>query len=345
MQKRALTLVIPGLLGPWPNPAHTAPALNRLPALEKLLSRAQQMPVVGPTGQLNYETLLCHLFGLPTDAELPIAALTQPVDCGQTETGFCLRADPVFLQADMYRLVLQPAPALSQTEADQLGAAFNSSFAESGIRLETPQPARWYLHCQEPPSPALRTTPISAALGQDITPLLPSGPDARRWHALLTECQMLLHNHPLNRARENQGHAMVNSVWLWGGGSLPATAPQTPYAELFGNDILLRGLARWTGLAINPLPDNGRECLELTAGNGLVVLTDLLAAVQSQDQPHWYELLQTVEQHWFIPLLSALRQQRLDTLNILACDGRQFAVKRANLRYFWRKSHALAHWL
>ncbi|MEZ5590479.1 MAG: hypothetical protein R3F53_07125 [Gammaproteobacteria bacterium] len=75
------------------------------------------------------------------------------------------------------------------------------------------------------------------------------------------------------------------------------------------------------------------------------MLTDLLAAVQSQDQPHWYELLQAVEQHWFVPLLSALRQRRLDTLNILACDGRQFAVKRANLRYFWRRSHVLSHWL
>ncbi|MEZ5590481.1 MAG: hypothetical protein R3F53_07135 [Gammaproteobacteria bacterium] len=76
MQKRAITLVIPGLLGPWPNQAHTAPALDRLPALEKLLSRAQQMPVSSLTGQLNYETVLCHLFGLPTDTELPLAALT-----------------------------------------------------------------------------------------------------------------------------------------------------------------------------------------------------------------------------------------------------------------------------
>lgn len=351
MQKRALTLVIPGLLGPWPKPAHTAPSVNRLPALEKLLSRAQQAPVSGPTGPLkstvgpNYETLLCHLFGLPADAELPLAALTRLVDCGQPETGFWLRADPVFLQADMYRLVLHPAPTLSQDEADRLGAAINHNFAGSGIRLETPQPARWYLHCQKPPSPALRTTPLSTALGQDITSLLPSGPDARRWHALLTECQMLLHNHPCNRVRESQGLPLVNSIWLWGGGNLPASTPNPPYAELFGSDILLRGLARWTGSALNPLPDNGQEYLELSAGNGLIVLTDLLPAVQNQDQQQWYALLQAIEQNWFATLLAALRRQQLETLNILACDGRQFTVRRAGLRHFWRKANALNHWL
>ncbi len=44
-------------------------------------------------------------------------------------------------------------------------------------------------------------------------------PEARRLRILQNEAQMLLHNHPLNDAREAQGLQPVNSVWISGTGS------------------------------------------------------------------------------------------------------------------------------
>jgi len=44
-------------------------------------------------------------------------------------------------------------------------------------------------------------------------------PEGRHLRTLQNEAQMLLHNHPLNDAREAQGHLPVNSVWISGCGS------------------------------------------------------------------------------------------------------------------------------
>ena len=44
-------------------------------------------------------------------------------------------------------------------------------------------------------------------------------PEARGLRTLQNEAQMLLHNHPLNEAREAQGRLPVNSVWISGSGA------------------------------------------------------------------------------------------------------------------------------
>jgi len=313
--------------------------LPQLPALEKLLSRAVQNS--NQSDILCFEATLCGLFGLATTNELPVAALTRPVDGAdgaQAEPGHWLRADPVHLQADLYRLILQAAPPLDPDETAQLRTAFNNSFADSGLSLETPTPTRWYLRCSQ--APALRTCPLSMALGQDIAQRLPQGPDAKHWHALLTECQMLLHQLPLNQARENHGLATVNSLWLWGGGTLPGQAPQAPYEDIYGNEILLRGLTRWRGAALNPLPANATEWLEIATGNSLIVL--VLPSLQQQDGP---ESLVQLEHDWFAPLLRALQRKRIECLQLLPCDGRHFIVQRTRFPAFWRKTRPLAHWL
>ena len=41
----------------------------------------------------------------------------------------------------------------------------------------------------------------------------------------MNEAQMILHTHPVNAEREARGMPAVNSVWLWGGGTLPAITP------------------------------------------------------------------------------------------------------------------------
>src|SRR3546814_7983843 len=41
--------------------------------------------------------------------------------------------------------------------------------------------------------------------------------NARRWRSLLSEAQVVLHNHPWNARREQSGLPPVNSLWFWGG--------------------------------------------------------------------------------------------------------------------------------
>ena len=65
---------------------------------------------------------------------------------------------------------------------------------------------------------------------------------------LLNEIQVLLHQHPLNAARRARGLTPVNSLWLWGGGRLPAVSTSKLHGVI-GDDLLLRALAARAGLA------------------------------------------------------------------------------------------------
>jgi hypothetical protein len=78
---------------------------------------------------------------------------------------------------------------------------------------------------------------------------LPQGAEGRRWRAVLTEIQVLLHQHPLNAERRTRGLPPVNSLWLWGGGRLPARV-SSAFNGVAGDDLLLQALARRAGVAV-----------------------------------------------------------------------------------------------
>ena len=60
-------------------------------------------------------------------------------------------------------------------------------------------------------------------------------PRARRLRTLLNEVQMLLHEHPLNQAREERRQRPLNAVWISGCGRDRGTAPP---ADLVVDDRL-----------------------------------------------------------------------------------------------------------
>ncbi|MBV8603121.1 MAG: hypothetical protein JO224_00395 [Pelomonas sp.] len=63
---------------------------------------------------------------------------------------------------------------------------------------------------------------VERVLARSVEPWMPA---ARRLRTLQNEAQMLLHEHPLNQAREARGRAAVNSIWISGCGASTGTAP------------------------------------------------------------------------------------------------------------------------
>ncbi len=58
-------------------------------------------------------------------------------------------------------------------------------------------------------------------MNRSINSHLPRGDDALAWHRVMNEAQMIMHAHPVTAAREARGAPPANSIWLWGGGTLP----------------------------------------------------------------------------------------------------------------------------
>jgi hypothetical protein len=281
------------------------PPAPRLPALELLLARGRTIAA----DRQSYLEWLAASFGVET---LPAGALTAGAE------GFWLRADPVHLRLLRDRMVLVPVAGLARAEADALVATLNRHFA-GRHEFRAPHPDAWAMRAA--PAPLQARAPQELA-GADVDANLPGAP----WTALLTEIQMALHEHPVNEARE----LPVNSVWLWGAGTLPVAAAG-PWRSVSADDPLAQGLARAARIAgreaarsaeawLAGLPEDGRH---------LAVLEGSAA--------------QALEEAWFAPLLVALRGGRVGMVTLhLPEAGVAVEATRNDLRRFWRRPKMVA---
>jgi hypothetical protein len=305
-----------------------APA-NRLAAAETLIARGRrkQQASVPP------EAWLFERFGARRQRDWPVAPYTLLADGGAPEAYFWMRADPVHLTVARDSLALESAALdVSRPEAEALAGTLNRHFAET-LAFHPLQPERWYVRL--PATAEVDTTPPSAARGRAIEDSLPQGADAMRFHALMNEVQMLLHEHPVNTEREARGAPVINSVWFWGGGKLDAPAAR-PFSTVLAEDPLARGLARSAGAAERRLPDDAETMLsELPAeGKTLVVLDSLPGAALERD--------------WLAPLLAALEEGRIGMLSLYLTGVNsllEVETVRSDLRYFWRTRKPLASYL
>ncbi len=219
---------------------------------------------------------------------LPVAALTRELIAGDAEGASWLSADPAWVQPDLngVRLLACGHLGLSMDSAQALAASLKPVFGDAGMLLELSTPDRWHLRL--PPNAPL---PVFAApeqaMGEDLSQHLPQGQQGRRWRVLLNEIQVILHQHPLNAERRAQGLAPINSVWFWGGGSLPC-ALKSSLAGVVSDDLPLRALAQRAGLVPQARTP---ETVQMATANWLIDLQDLPA---SDLAGSWWPVLQAL---------------------------------------------------
>ncbi len=290
------------------------------PALAMLLGRGRARPHAGA----GLWEALAGLFDVHPPA-LPAAPFSRLVDATDAATAAWLRADPAHVRADPVTARLMACGNLhvSVEETEALARALRPMFGDDGFEFSTPRTDRWYLRLpRETRLPALSSP--DEALGADLKAHLPSGELARRWTRLLNDAQVILHNHPVNAARAAHGLPAVNSLWFWGGGSLPDWA-RSALDAVVTDDPLLTGLARFANVRTQPL-----ESAPAAVGIGARVLVDL-RPVRRVD---------ALEVGWLEPLLRALRAKKLDAIELRAMDGRRVLARPGDLWRVWRRPQA-----
>ena len=287
----------------------------RLPALERLAARAAASKAPAE------EEFLAPLFGLEL-RQLGPAPFMHLSDTGAADGGYRLCADFVHLAPDRDQLVLMPETLLEAAldETAALAAAFNGLYAAEGWRLELCPQGRAYLRCPRPLDVA--THRPDAVAGQAVLEYMPQGTDAVRLKQLMNETQMLFHDHAINRAREDVGRPLINSLWFWGGGVLPKAAVSRVPRRILGDQPLLRGLALWAGR----IP----EAAALAA-----VEDDALLGVSAID-------LRVLERDWLEPLFARLKRGKLKRLTLYLGGFGVFELDTGAARRFWRRSRPLA---
>lgn len=335
-------MFVPGLLGPQPALAQLPSTdLPDLQPLERALSRADRTndPVDDAYAGLF------QLFGIEVDphGDYPAAAVCQSVQQLQLD-GFCLRADPVCLQADMNSAVLRAHQELrlDVNEAEQLVSSLNQHLQEDGLQLIMGQPHHWYLALTEVPD--LQTSPLPALLFQDINSHLPRGEQAGDWRRRMNEIQMLLYDHPVNQQREAEGRLTVNSLWIWGGGHLPE-ASKVKWQQLYSDDWLLDALARFQGITSDDLPESVESMLEHCRGEVLMYIDDCLLPLRQNDPIGWLSAVQQFQSLWLEPLLTALKNNRCTSLTLIPANGQRYSLNRKTLARWWRRRRSIQRWV
>lgn len=343
-----LDLFVPGLLGPVD--ASVAAMLDGQPRaalqpLQRLLRRAR--PARCAPGYL-------HALAERVGAQgLGAAAVTRLADGGTPDGACWLRADPVALQAGLDSATLLTADLdLSAAEVAELVAAANALLADRGLELEPLARDRWYLRLPDSASSAPPDAPPpEEQAGANIATALPPDREAKRWHALATELQMLLHQSAVNAAREAQGRRPINALWLWGAGRLPASGAWRPeLGGVLADEPFARGLGIAAGVPVCPLAPSlaatdaaavataldrldtqRREHAPNRPARLVVVLDQLLRPLRHGDLACWHTGLLAVSQTWLPALEQALRTGRLARLTLFAGRGQRYDIARGRL--------------
>ncbi|MGO4220396.1 phosphoglycerate mutase [Lysobacter sp. TAF61] len=289
------------------------------PATGKALARADRSQAAADPSEEGHAQLARVLDVIPRG--FPVAAAARQRDAGDAANAVWLRADPAYVQPDINGarlLSYGQALGLSADDAAALLRPLKPLFGDAGFPIDAPVPSRWYLRL--PPGAKLPgfTSP-EQALGADMFDQLPEGPEGRRWRALLSEAQVVLHNHPLNAQRSAAGLAPVNSLWFWGAGVLPDHV-RSRFARIASDDETVTALAALAGGQVGARPS-------AWPGEGDDALFDLRDARD----------LALLEQDWFAPLLTALAQGQLDRLQFDFADGVRYDLARGQRWRFWRK--------
>lgn len=343
-----LTLLVPELI--WPEPddrdaldALACPALNTLLARSRLSRRPPQ----------SLEATLTDTFGLPEGA--PYGALRRLGEDGADDaaTGLAadagwMCADPVHLRFQQNQLILADSGSfgIELPEARAIADALNAHFSGLG-QFHVAAADRWYLQLAATSGlEQLDVPPLSAVAGRRVEQQLPSTPQTANLRRLLNEAQMVLHGHPANAAREGAGRLPINSLWLWGAGTLPQTL-SSRFDSVCSSQPLALGLGRAAGIPTQAVPPDAATLLAGSARgkHPLVVLDALLGPVQYQDDDAYRAALLSLETNWFAPLRQALTSGRITRLHLeasTAYGALRWASGRADQWKLWRRAQPLA---
>jgi hypothetical protein len=280
---------------------------QRAPVLERLIARASPAAHV-----MDWRTEAFHAIAATGTPVPPLAAAALHASAGvATGTWVCV-ATPVHLVAGMSSVTLPDDGILelNEGEAETLAADFNQVFGDAGVRLAVGRAAT--LLCVFDQALEVATRDPEDVRGGDVFACQPTGRNAARLRQLMSEMEMWLFEHEVNRARASRALSSITGLWLWGGGTMLALMP-TVHGWTAGSDPL------FTAFRVE-------EDFPSEAGAGVVVCAD------QPGSSGWSDL----ERRWLEPAMAALRLGRLDRIELSAGD-RRFSVRKGINWRFWRR--------
>ena len=270
--------------------------------------------------------LITSEIGLPYP-EQGLGALRMWGQTGDRPTVWIAAADPVYLEPRLDHLCLHALrrtgipPSDLRPLFDHLQTTLADDQGFGFARLGN----RGYLRAERPISTS--SVPSYVVDQREPGEFLPTGEHTAMHRNILSEIEMALHEHEINRRRMEEGKQPVNSLWLWGGGVAPEKTVRLQ-PPLFADDPLLLGYWESATAAADVWPGDFAACAQASVG-GFVAVTPEFASDPGQLAA------------WLDELHDLLRSARVSRLILLFRDGLRADVRRSQTLKFWRRDSEL----
>lgn len=263
-------------------------------------------------------------------ASAPVSALgSRLAHAGE----YWMHLEPVHFAAGLDRLAYLPLAGetrILEAERTSLAGVLDEHLQSLGMQLHTLSDGTWC--ARRTPAFAVATSNPEAAAANELQLALPRGADAGAVRRLMTELQMLLHDHPVNASRARRGLPAINAVWVWGQGVVPESTLANALPTVFAEDAYALGICALHSRSAVPVPAAADALILSVAGSSRA-----LAVIPADD-------LESLQAQWLGPLTAALSSRKLARLDFVL-DGWHLQLDRAALRRFWRKARPPAEWV
>lgn len=325
---KTLALIVPHL-----NPlleGGSSDGVSRWPNLARLAGRGSIAQRVLDTKLEPLHSSVIESVGLRDASDsYPSAAVIRTGASGERASGFWLRAQPIHFAAGLDRLttvVLRGDSRMNESERALLEPIFTEHLQSSGLELHHACNDEWLLRSDV--SLQLQTVSPEFAAANPRAEILPRGRDAGNLRRLMTEMQMLLHEHPVNARRQARGLPVINAIWIHGEGMLSDTASAS-LPEAWGEDFYLRGIYRLHDKSVRATPIDVPTMLSQ-------MQRESVAVIDASDSD-------VLETQWLAPLTRALRGGAIAKLTLML-DEWQVTADRAAMFKLWRRERPPMEW-
>ncbi|HXA37105.1 MAG TPA: hypothetical protein VNW26_12270 [Steroidobacteraceae bacterium] len=298
-----------------------AASRKRSKLLEGLLARADAVTTV-----TDWRADAFAVIAEPAAAMPGVAAAALYSERGPVDGASVFIATPVHYAAEMsnVRLAADGILSLRGSDAETLAVDFNRTWNDAGIRMLAGRCAELFCVFDQPLDATTREP--EDVLDRHIEGYLPAGAGAPRLRRLMSEIEMWLFEHDVNRTRIAAGATAVNGLWLWGGGAALTSLPLVR-GWTAGDDPLFKAFAgltessRGAGAQIDAHNSTGSAVIVVAAEPGTAAWCD-------------------TESRRLERSVADLRSGRIARLELSALD-RCFSVTK---RWLWRRWRARRPW-
>lgn len=279
-----------------------------------------------------WQTSIVEVAGLAgREREFPSAALTRSGDAQELTHDAWAQLECVHFAAslnDLAGVQLHGDTRLNAADREELAITLGEHLRADGFDLQVTAQGDWLLRL--PRALDVQTVAPEIAFRGPLDRALPRGADAAMLRRLMTELQMLLHEHPVNLRRARAGLPAANAVWIWGTGAMTYTrSAEARLPTAYGAEAYLKGFyllhemaVRAETFSLDVLRDKREQ--------------DILVLVESDD-------LDAFESQWLVPLTDALKRGWIQELRV-HLDSWRLEARRGDLFRFWRSPRAPHEW-